>query len=294
MRKSSAALSVLALSALALTGCSAAPSFDGASCDRVSSENLADAVSVTGDIGAPRAELTTPVRTAELEYADVIVGDGPAVTSSKQSIIVGVAYYDGTSGQELNAGMTLWDSVTAAEQLPGIDAVLPCLTEGSRVVASVPADTLGGAAGDSIIAVIDVVYAALPKAEGHDVFNTANGLPNVVRAPDGRPGVIIPDGAAPSDVVTETLIEGEGEIVGDGQPMFHLTAVGWDDRQVTNTTWDGPASLDVSMFPPAVDTAVRKATIGSQVLVVIPGEGDASAQAYVVDVLGVMPPELSN
>lgn len=285
MRKSSAALSVIALSALALTGCSAAPSFDGASCDRSPSGNLGDAVQVSGDLGAARAELAVPVQTSGVEFADVIVGDGPVVTSSAQASVVDVTYYDGASGDKLQEGTALWDAAMLKQQAPGMEAVLTCVTEGSRVVASLP-----DGAGGTVVAVVDVLYTALPKAEGHDVFNTANNLPSVVRAPDGRPGVIIPDGAAPTKTVVETLIEGEGDVVGDGVPLYQATAVGWNDRAVQNTTWDGVAPVGLDALPAEVATAVQKATVGSQLLVVIPADGDATA--FVVDVLGVIPPEL--
>ena len=301
MRKSSAALSVIALTALALTGCSAAPSFNGASCERDSSPGLEAAVDVTGDLGTPRVDMVTPVRTSEFAYADVIVGDGRAVTASNQNLIAAFTLYRGDTGEEVGAATQLWDSTAAAQVLPGMDAALPCVTDGSRVVTSVPASDidpsvttqLGLNADDSIIAVVDVLYVALPKAEGHDVFNTQRGLPSVVRATDGRPGVIIPDGDAPTETVTETLIEGDGEAVGDGFAMFHSTVVSWDDRSVLSTTWDGPLSIDPSALPAPVVEAVQAATVGSQILVVVPGEAGASATAYVVDVLGVVPPELA-
>ena len=95
VRKSSAALSVLALSALALTGCSAAPSVAGASCERDSSSNLADAVDVTGDIGAAQIDFAAPLRTDGAEYADLIVGDGTAVTTDNQTSIVAIEPKEG-------------------------------------------------------------------------------------------------------------------------------------------------------------------------------------------------------
>ncbi len=226
-----------------------------------------------------------PVQTSGVEFADVIVGDGPVVTSSAQASVVDVTYYDGASGDKLQEGTALWDAAMLKQQAPGMEAVLTCVTEGSRVVASLP-----DGAGGTVVAVVDVLYTALPKAEGHDVFNTANNLPSVVRAPDGRPGVIIPDGAAPTKTVVETLIEGEGDVVGDGVPLYQATAVGWNDRAVQNTTWDGVAPVGLDALPAEVATAVQKATVGSQLLVVVPADGDATA--FVVDVLGVIPPEL--
>ncbi len=56
----------------------------------------------------------------------------------------------------------------------------------------------GLAADDNAVFVIDVVDVFLSRAEGSLQFNDAKGMPTVVRAPDGTPGVIIPDSAAPT------------------------------------------------------------------------------------------------
>ena len=302
MRKSTAAFSVIALTALALTGCSAAPSFNGESCERDSSPGLAAAVDVTGDLGSARVDMATPVRTESAAYADVIVGDGTAVTTENQTSIVSLTLLNGETGETLGAPTMALLNEAEAAKTPGLEQILPCATQGSRVVYSLPTNDLGdgGAAqvgmqaDENIIIVADFVYVALPQAQGADVFNTKRGLPSVVRAPEGRPGIIIPDSEAPTELVTETLIEGDGEVVGESQPMFHATAVDWSNRSVLTTTWDGPVSVDPSGLPADVLAAVQEATIGSQVMVVVPGSGDQSAQAWVVDVLGVVPPELTN
>jgi peptidylprolyl isomerase len=127
------------------------------------------------------------------------------------------------------------------------------------------------------------------RAEGADVFNNARGVPTVVRAPDGRPGIIIPDSKAPTKTVTQTLIAGDGAKVGDEQPFFAYTAVGWNDRKVAESTWGKLPEADLSKLPKQVADAVKSATVGSQLLVVVPGEGDAQAVAYVVDILGSVP-----
>lgn len=300
VRKSTAALSVFALTALALTGCSAAPSFNGESCERDSSDGLAAAVEVTGELGSPRIDMAAPVRTESDAYADLIVGDGQAMTADNQSAIVALTLANGETGQTLGEPSLALLNSTEAAKTPGLETILPCVTEGSRVVFSLPTNDLGGSAAqfgmgadENVIIVADFLTVALPKAEGADVFNTKRGLPSVVRAPDGRPGIIIPDSDAPTEVVTETLIEGDGDVVGEASPLFQLTAVNWDDRQVLTTTWDGPVSVDSASLPADVLAAVQAATVGSQVLVVLPGEGEQSAQAFVVDILGLLPPELA-
>lgn len=255
---------------------------------------------VAGDLGEVEAELVTPVRTAEPAYADAIVGDGRTITSPQQNAIVSYALYNGASGDALDAGTTVWSPAAIAEQLPSVDEALGCATAGSRVIVSIPAKDLaegmaaqvGLAEKDSLIGILDVRYAALPKAEGRDVFNAAGGLPTVVRAADGRPGIIIPAGSAPSGPVVQTLIDGEGEEVGEGTPMFHYTAVDWEDRSVTSSSWDSGIVLDPASLPAEAAERLKESTVGSQFLAVIPAD-DGGATAYVVDVLGIVPEELT-
>lgn len=257
---------------------------------------------MTGDIGAAQIDLAAPLRTDGAEYADLIVGDGTPVTTDNQTSIVAMTLLNSETGEPIVGPSVTLFNATEAARTPGMEAIVPCVTQGSRVVYSLPTNDLGEEAAaqigmgldENVIVVTDFIYVALPKAEGAAVFNTQRGLPSVVRAADGRPGIIIPDDAAPTEVVTETIIEGEGEVVGDGLPMFHATAVGWNDRSVLTTTWDEPTATDPGILPAEVQTALQQAKVGSQLLVVVPDPGNQSAQAWVVDVLGIIPQELSN
>ena len=300
MRKTTAALSALALSALALTGCSAAPSFDGAACDRSSSSGLAAKVEVTGAFGTPQVSVELPVRASEVKYADLIVGEGEAITTRTQNAIMSRMLVNGDTGEPIHSGVSVWSPESAAGELPGVDEALKCATEGSRVVVAIPsadlpegmAAQIGLSGDDSLLAVYDIRYTLLPHAEGDDVFNTTRGLPSVVRAPDGRPGIIVPESSAPEKPVSETLIAGDGDEVGDGAPMFHYTAVDWDGRTVTGSSWDGAVMLNTGSLPEEVTAAISEAAIGSQIMVVVPDDADG-ATVYVVDVLGVIPEELT-
>lgn len=301
MRKTTTAVTTLALAALALTGCTAAstPSFDGTACDRSSNATLERAVSVTGEIGTPKVTVNSPVGTAKVAYADLIIGDGEPITSATQNAILTRMLINGTTGEPIHSALSVWSPETASAELPGVEQALACATEGSRIVVSIPsadlpegmAEQVDLGADDAMVAVYDVRYTLMAKAQGRDVFNDARNLPTVVRASDGRPGIIIPDGDAPTKTVTQTLIEGDGDVVGDGQAMYNYTAVAWSSRQVTGSSWDTAVSIDATSLPEEVQKAISEATIGSQLLVVIPAEGDATA--FVVDVLGVIPEELT-
>ena len=126
----------------------------------------------------------------------------------------------------------------------------------------------------------------------------------MVRAPDGRPGVIIPDGEPPADLTKQTLIKGDGPVVAsDDTVRVNYTGVSWDDRSVFETTWDSqPASVDLSGtdVPPGFAEALKGQTVGSQVMVVVPADkvGDKaqgsipakSTLVYVIDILGLDDP----
>jgi len=305
VRKTSAALASLSLAVLALTGCSSTPSFDGASCDRSgsASSTLADAVSVSGELGtAPDVDVYAPVASSKTQFADVIVGDGLALENPYQVVMLDLSMYSGDTGEKVYASqysgetgnlsnISIW-----AQQIPGLGSVLQCATGGSRVVASIaPEDAgdalaqLGLAADDNLVVVVDVEQTFLPRAQGALQFNDARGMPTVVRAPDGAPGVIIPGSAAPSKQVVQTLIEGDGEKLSESStPILNVTAVGWDDKNVINTTWGANPSLDLSSTAPDVAKALIGKPVGSQVLVVTPAADGASATVYVVDILGAV------
>lgn len=319
MRKTSAVLATLSLAVVALTGCSASATFDGAVCDRTaSSDGIADLATVTGEVGEqPDVDVFSPVRVDRTAFTDLVTGEGTALTDSKQLMVVDIALYRGETGEELvatefNGDLSRLSNLESwAQQIPGIAEVLECATEGSRVLAAISPEDFGEQAlqgfeldGDeSVIAVIDVIDAYLPHAEGAPQFNDAAGMPTVVRAPDGRPGIIVPDSAPPAELVTQVLIKGDGErITADTPFRVNYTGVTWDEKTVFDTSWDGnPARFELGSLVPGMAEALEGQTVGSQVLVVVPpelgygeeGQGAVPANAtlvFVVDILGVEPP----
>src|SRR5690606_2885749 len=100
VRKTSAALATLSLAVLTLTGCTAAPSFDGAACERSASDSgIDDLATVSGEVGEePRVEVFTPVRTDQTSYSDLIVGSGPALTEPTQGAVIEFVLYSGETG----------------------------------------------------------------------------------------------------------------------------------------------------------------------------------------------------
>ncbi|MBO0978988.1 hypothetical protein [Microbacterium sp. SD291] len=300
MRKTSAVLATLSLAVLALTGCTSAPTYDGAACDRTSDANgIEDAVTVEGELGeSPDATVYAPVKVKKTSFADITVGEGEALTSFTQPMVLDIAFFGGDSGEkvyesEFDGDLSRVHNIDYwTQRSPGLEKVLECATAGTRIVAALTPEDFGAAnvegfgldADENVVAVIDILEVHLAHAEGASQFNDARGLPTVVRAPDGTPGVIIPDSAAPAEPVTQTLIKGDGAVVEEGSTVIsNVMAVGWDDKKVASSTW----GTDPNIGPAAQELV--GATVGSQLLVVVPGAEGGAATAIVVDILGISP-----
>ena len=319
MRKTSAALATLSLALVALTGCAATSSYDGAACDRAASTSgIEDIATITGDVGdKPDVELFTPVGADESTFGDVVVGDGPALTSPMQSAVVEFSLFSGKTGEPV-AGTAYDDEQSQlvsidywAQRVPAFGAALECATGGTRVLSVVTPEDFGAQnltgfgleEDESVIAVFDVTTVYPSKADGALQYNDAAGMPTVVRAADGRPGIIVPASDAPTDLEVQVLIKGEGpEVEEDDTLLVNYTGVTWADRTVFDSSWDrGAATFDMTGVIPGFTEGLTGQTVGSQVLIVVPpelGYGEAGSGAvpanatlvFVVDILGIDPP----
>lgn len=304
---------MLGLAAVSLVGCAAgAPS-----CERVadSAPDVTGVIKVSGATGdRPEIALPTPFHTKKTAWADVTSGAGTPITSKNQLVVLDVTLVDGTTGKPVvgtayDGTLTKVFSLSQWESsVPAFSKALQCATAGSRVKVAIPpggfSDTMSDGStfpkDHSAVAVVDVRKVYLTRATGTVQFNQGQGLPAIVRAPDGRPGVIVPDGAAPDHVVAQTLVKGAGAVV-DPKDLLRLayTAVDWTSKAVASTTWDAePQSVAPSSLPTGVADALRGATVGSQLMVVVPksklGAGASDTEIFVIDILGVDAPGTTN
>ena len=313
MRRLPALVAVTALAGLGLVGCSASAA---SSCPAPTADpKLADTVTVSGEFGTvPDVQVRTPF-VAEARGVDTVIdGDGTRITQADQVVLLDLSVYDGTSGDRIvssrydgnaqNAqALSVWD-----QTFPDFSSALLCSTEGSRLVISLPYDNVGETAaqglgiaeGGSAVVVADVRRAYLPAADGEEQFNAGSGMPSVVRAPDGQPGVTVPQSDAPSEVRSETLKKGDGPVVqADSIARVHVLGVGWEDRRQFVSTWESsPAAVTPAQLPEAVASALEGQTVGSQVLVTVPADQTADDQrafrapadtalVYVFAILGI-------
>jgi len=312
VRRIPAALAVLGLSVLALVGCASAA--DSPSCERVDAGSPAlDLINPSGPTGSPALTLDGPVYVDETSFADVTAGEGPVVTSDTQDVVFSVSIARGTDGETLVSSPTQVQPLTNwLENYEGLAEMMRCASEGSRIVGALPYDAMSEQAaasmglreGDAVAVVLDLERVYLGAADGAPQYNDRPGMPSVVLAPNGAPGIIVPDAQAPAELVVQTLKRGAGPVVGGSDSIrIHYTGITWDDREVFDSTWEKGSSTAVTLegVVPGFAQALEGATVGSQILAVIPpelGYGDEGAGSipggatlvFVIDVLGIDDP----
>ena len=317
MRKLLVPVLTVGLVSVALVGCAAEDSAAPVGCERsgASDSAILDAIEVTGTFGStPDVAAYTPIETTATMWRDVESGKGAALTSDLQPASLDLTFFSGDTGElavPAGGSGTISTKMSMSELdtvIPGLGASLECAQAGTRVVTLLsPADLdpatasgLGLTEGASAVVVIDVEKVYLAKADGDDRFVVGAGLPSVVRAPDGRPGVTIPEGNAPSELRVEVRKHGKGETVEAGQTATRgYTALTWAEGTVFQTSWDS-APIAYPLVEGGIEgltQALEGKSVGSQVLVIIPPElgfGDdasivpaGSTLVFVVDILGV-------
>ncbi|KZE90797.1 FKBP-type peptidyl-prolyl cis-trans isomerase [Microbacterium sp. TNHR37B] len=309
LRRISAVVAVIGLSAFALVGCSS--SAPNASCERPHAESSAlGLIDASGEVGKPTLSVKDPVHVSRTSFVDETVGTGTRVTAETQDVAFSITLANGATGETLVATPTDARPLSGwREHYAGLADMMMCATEGSRIVGAMPVDavspeaasSMGLSKGDSIAVVLDLQRVYLAAADGAPQYNDRPGMPSVVLAPSGAPGIIVPDAAPPADLAVEVLKRGDGPTVTDADSIrVQYTGVTWADRKVFDSTWESGASAVVTLdgVVPGFAKALEGATVGSQILMVIPpelGYGEKGSGAipggatlvFVVDVLGV-------
>lgn len=287
---------------LALVGCS---SSTASGCDRPDSlGGIGSLVTVSGDDSnvAPTVQVSSPIKIDGVQYDDLVTGDGSAIVSDNQVVDVGFTLADATSGEVLAAegyGQPLYVPLTGLTQvMPGIKGALECATGGSRIVVGLAGDQvepgfleqLRLAEGTPLVAVLDLRSVMLSAADGAPQYNDAHGMPSVVLTDDGHPGVVVPDGSAPTERAVEVLKKGDHDVPADGSTVVvNVLQVDWKSKRVTKTTWDDKPDAVKLGGDSVVSQAIAGLPIGSQVLVVEPpADASSAASIYVIDVLGAL------
>lgn len=282
-----------AIVAVGLTGCSAA-----GSSDCVAPGATSELVPATGTVTAASWRFPTPLHADSLQKSVVKTGSGADV-SAGQPVIVDVGVFDGLTGDALvtaaQGGMLTASS--SGGQLPGLQKALLCTPVGSRIaVTGTVAQVLGSQAqlnvpaSTTVVVVANVTKAFLPRADGAPRPGQP-GMPTVVLAPNGQPGIKIPSHDAPKSLTAAVLKQGSGEVVKKGDyTVVNYTAVAWNNPDtVASSSWTGGAATvwptSDGSIPTNVTGKIVGQNVGSQLVIVTPG---SDATAYVVDILGIV------
>jgi FKBP-type peptidyl-prolyl cis-trans isomerase len=280
-------LTVTAIAAIALTGCSASPdseatpSATAAAIACTDPGTTSDAVTVT----EPTVTFESPLAAEATERTVVTEGTGDAVEEG-DSVSIAYAAYNATSGAKLtaggygdDAGLTV-NVVNSQSAIAGILKGVACSNVGDRVAVVIPpadgfgengSSDLGVAPTDQMLFVIDVKEKLPIRATGEPQEPT-DGFPTVKLADDGTPTVTMPDTDPPADLAVEVLKKGDGAEVTDASTVT-VQYVGsiWETGEVFDQSWPvGPTTFAVSGLITGFTQGLVGQTVGSQVVIVIP------------------------
>ncbi len=285
----------------ALTACSGY-SIDGGCEPAFESGGSSSIVTASGDVGSsPAVEFPTPLIADEVERSVLTAGSGdPAEPGA--AVVYDYVYFIGETGEALSDSTTAIS--TADDRKLALGEALECAKAGSRIVLTGPAEQIDAQyAGntETLVAVIDVTSVFLAKANGVNQL-PEDGMPTVVTAVDGQPGITLTYQAAPTEERTALIKAGGGAVAEDGdQVVLHVRLWSWPDGVgsapvlQSGDTWAAgtPSVVDLSkdvVTNEALYQAIEGTKVGSQVLVVLPAESDGGdASVFVIDVLGILP-----
>ena len=309
MPRSPRALTAVAAAALvtgALAGCTGSFFDDG--CPAYPAGDASRTVTASGDIGdKPAIEYPTPLIATSPELSVITPGEGARITAGEA---VGIEYtlMDADSGSVLQAsgygGPGTQGILNAGDGVPVLGDALVCAQVGSRVATVLPVEALDEEfdadtelSGRTYVLVIDIVDVWLGKANGFNQL-PQDGMPTVVTAVDGTPGIGVGALSVPDETRSATIKAGGGEKIAEGDDaILHIRSWSWSGTRASLgqvDTWEAhtPGRLTIDpadasdSVPAAVYEALVGASVGSQLLVVVP-DGSGAATVFVIDVLGI-------
>ena len=274
-----------------------------------------DGVQVGGNAGEkPTVTAEWPVSVKSSVSEVRTAGSGTKAAKGDQ-VSIDYVILNGRTGEEIETSYGATPATLKLEKgtTPALLDALVGVTPGSRVLVAVaPKDGLtanGESVGlkksDTILFVVDVkdVTTPLTRATGTAV-DPVEGLPTVKLAKNGAPKIFMPKSDAPTDLVVQPLIVGDGPVVQAGQTVdVQYTGAIWDTGKVFDSSWKSGQSVQFGIGTGQViagwDEGLVGQTVGSQVLLVIPPDkgygssGQPSAGikgtdtlVFVVDILG--------
>lgn len=313
-------ISAVAVSVLLVSGCASdgdggstsTPSASPSASVEAKSSSLDD-ITVKGDTGKkPEVSFDAPLVMAESEHTVISEGDGAKVADGQQ-VTANMTLVSGTSGETLESS---YDSDAAsgfpmdtAQINQSLYDALIDVPVGSRVLLTLNGSASEASGTETLVYVVDVEKAEdipepLTRAEGEKV-DVPKDLPQVTLDDEGVPSVSQPKGEAPTDLVVQPTIQGEGAEVKKGQTVtVNYSGWLWDDTSKTfDSSWENGQTFNFTVGNGEViagwDEGIEGQKVGSQVLLVVPpdkgyganGNGSIpgnSTLIFVVDILSTV------
>lgn len=327
MRKTPALLSAVAVAVVVVVSLAACSSSASIGCTpSYPSGSVSDLVKTT----ASTATFPTPLVAKTSQVSMNKVGTGAPIENGDQ-VDYTFTIYNGKTGEALGGSQsTSRTGATNSAKATSVVRSLRCARAGARyTLVSTVKDAFGKGAGgsefgdqDTLVIVVDVKDRFLGKANGVNQL-PLDGMPNVITAVDGQPGIVIQELAKPTTLRISTIKAGSGPAI-KNNAVVHVKFTGWSwptsssDKPVVwpggtssdgttvpagDSTWTTNRAADIKVtssgMPVGLYKAVMGAKVGSQLLVVIPPKDGfgSSAAAYgfsdtdtvimVIDVLGI-------
>lgn len=260
-----------------VTACGSSPSSGGSSSSSTAPPTRTtslDKVTVSGAVGSKPAVTfeTAFVGTTE-EHVVLVAGTGAEIKAG-QRVTADYIAVSGNDGKELDTtyGKTPQHIILDQSSLlaPVYDAMVGQKV-GARVLVS--AD-VSATQGTWILFVFDITGTEdVPTSASGTPVAPAAGLP-VVTLVNGIPTITAPTGSAPTSLVAQVLIKGNGPVITAGQSvLMQYTGMIWTTGKVFDSSWGGAPvefKVGVGQVIPGFDEGLVGQTVGSRILLVIP------------------------
>lgn len=291
-----------------LAGCSASDPRTG--CESpLQPGALSNSVTITGQSeSGPKVKITGPTDLMNAQRSVVQASNDGVPAQGGDVATVSVSTFDAETGTQLQPSqkrflqvmpdevmpqLTDYLQTQGADQLRDTDlmmAALRCSATGETLaVAMTAGQAQTSQVSDAPVVMVIEVQATQPMAATGTQRALPSGFPAVTTDDTGRPGVVLPPHAAPSDLLVAPRIEGTGaEVTADDYMIGNVLTVGWDGKLRSNT-WGASVAELGSQAQPGKGYGFRPALtgqrVGSQVVVLDPNNGDPVVR--VVDILAV-------
>lgn len=226
---------------------------------------------------APSITFETPLNVEEAGAKVLREGEGEELAEG-DTMLLQAALYKGSDATSIGetysrgAGQVLKLEEALKESIPEMYDALVGAKEGAIIAYSSP--ETAGAAGDesTSVEVYEVVRKIPTEIEG-EMEDTPKGLPEVTENEEGVPAVAKPEGKAPKKLVSEYLIEGDGEEVAEGDTVIaHYVGVKWSDGETFDSSFENgsPASFPLDNVIEGWQKGLEGKKEGSRVVLSVP------------------------